>query len=157
MELVNLTEHEQTGSWQALQIVPLEEIINCPDILTNGNASQVNIVADPNTLDILPVPELFSISVTKKRTSSGFQHSIKIQIDFRYQSTSVDDFLETLQHKKVVVIGVKLYGAEKMFGSKLHPLTFNYSFIDGKRVEDGAKTRVSIIGKTPQKPVFIKD
>jgi len=155
MEFINLQNKELTGNWLALQIVTLPEIINCPDILTNTNANTVNIVAEENTVDVLPVPEAIQVSVKTIRRKSNFSYSIKIQVDFPYQSSSVDDFLNNLNKQKVIAVGLNANDEEKIFGSKLHPLTFDYELTDGKKLIDGSNTRVIVSGKIPQKPVFI--
>ena len=157
MVTLNTSDQEQTGGWRSLQIAPIEEILVCPDILTNQNANLVSLNAGPTTIDILPVSESINISVLRKRDKAGFQYTIKIVLDFFYQSIALDNFLNDYLNKKVVVIGVTSYGSEKMFGSKLHPLTFNYDLIDGKNIEDPATTQVTISAVISQKPVIIKD
>lgn len=157
MVKLNISDQEQTGGWRSLQIAPIEEILVCPDIVTNQNANLVSLYAGPATIDILPVSESINISISNKRDKAGFQYTIKIVMDFFYQSIALDNFLNDYLNKKVVVLGVTSYGAEKLFGSKLHPLTFNYELIDGKNFEDPATTQVTISAVIPQKPVIIKD
>ena len=157
MVTLNTSDQEQTGGWRSLQIAPIEEILVCPDILTNQNANLVSLNAGPTTIDILPVSESINISVLRKRDKAGFQYTIKIVLDFFYQSIALDNFLNDYLNKKVVVIGVTSYGSEKMFGSKLHPLTFNYDLIDRRNIEDPATTQVTISAVISQKPVIIKD
>jgi hypothetical protein len=157
MSTTNIAILEQTGSWQSIQIATLDEIKTMPDIVTNDNASQIEIVGTVDTIDILPLPENINISHSKTQSKKGVEHSIKIQFDFPSQSTALDNFLYQYEGKKVIVIGVKPFGTEKLFGSKLSPLLFDYDLIDGKGIDDGSVTRVIISGKTTQKPVFIKD
>lgn len=157
MPLYNISDLEQTGGWRSLQIAPLDEILNCPDILTNANANQVSLNAGPSTIDILPVTESIKITAKPSRTKNGFNYNINISCDFYYQSTVLDNFLNEYINKKMVVLGITTYGTEKLYGSKLHPLTFDYEFIDGKNIEEAATCRVLITGKIPQKPVIVKD
>lgn len=157
MSTINLAVLEQSGGWQSIQVALLDEIINMPDIVTNANAAQIEIVGAEDTIDILPIPESILINHSKSQSKKGVEHSIKIQFDFAAQSSALDDFLYKYEAKKVIAIGVKPTSTEKLFGSKISPLLFDYDLIDGKNKEDGSITRVIISGKTLQKPVFIKD
>jgi hypothetical protein len=157
MSTTNIALLEQTGSWQSIQIATLDEIKIMPDIITNENASQIEIVGAYETIDILPLPESVNITHSKTQSKKGVEHAIKIQFDFPAQSAALDNFLYLYEGKKVIAIGIKPSGTEKLFGSKLSPLLFDYDLIDGKSIDDGSVTRVIISGKTTQKPVFIKD
>lgn len=146
---------DQTGNWHSIHLATLAEVLSMPDILTNSNASQVSILTNDETLDILPVPESFNVVVTPKRTKNGHQYAIKIQIDFPYQSAAIDDAFEKFLNEDIIAVGIKPDGTQKIFGSKLYPLKFDYQFLEGKKLEDGSKTRITIKGNVAQKPVFV--
>ena len=151
---INITFEEQTGGWFNVTIVTLEEI-ECPDILTNDNASSVVISSAESELDILPVGEGIKITEIPRKTKSGFLYNIKGNFEIAYQSKALDTAFKNYLQKKVVLVGTKHSGQQKMYGSKKFPLDFSYQFVNGTKYEDGTKVRVTVSGKIPQKPVFI--
>lgn len=157
MSNVNKVLEEQTGGWFNATIATIDELVVCPDVLTNANANTVVLELEPTELNILPVGENITITETPSRTTSGMLYTINGQVEFALQSTDVDTFLAKYLHKKVVLIGVKHFGQQKMYGSKKFPLNFTYQNINGKNLEDGTSVRITVSGKTPQKPVFIND
>jgi hypothetical protein len=157
MPLYNITDQDQTGGWKSLSIAPINDVLSCPDIITNANANTISLNSGPETIDIIPVTESIKIQSTPRRSKNGFLYNIKITTDFYYQSKVLDDFLHEYVNKKVVAFGITTYGTEKFYGSVLHPLTFDYEFIDGKNIEQAATCRVSLTGNIPQKPVIITE
>lgn len=157
MGILNITDKENVGGWKSIHIATLNEIVSTPDLLTNNNASQISINQLPSSLEIYPVAESIKITETPKLSASGISYSLKINIDFYYTSSEIDDYLNAYLHKKVIVIGKKNSGTEKIYGSKNHPLKFSYTLLEGQSFEDGAKIKVTISATTIQKPVFISD
>jgi len=157
MSDLNVSVVEQTGGWFKVAIVPLYEVLVCPDILTNDNASSVVFAESDSELDILPVGENIKITEVSSKTKSGILYTIKGEFEIAYQSAAIDTFFHNLLQTKVLLIGVKHGGQKKIYGSKKFPLQFSYQFINGQKYEDGSKVKVFVSGKTPQKPVFIND
>ncbi|SOS48431.1 hypothetical protein [Tenacibaculum dicentrarchi] len=155
METKILDDLEQVGGWYNVQIVPISELIYCPHILTNENAAETVIAETTTGIDIMPVTEHIKITETPKKNKSGTIHTIKAEFELRVQLTEIDNYFNRFRNNKVIFIGTKHYGQEKLYGSKLFPLDFSYQFINGQKQEDGSLTRIRITGKTPQKPVFI--
>lgn len=153
----HISLQEQTGGWFNVSIATLEELVFCPDILTNDNASSIVINPGPTTVNIYPVGESIIISETPQKTSSGLIYNINSQFDIPIQSKDLDTYFNDCIQKKVVLIGIKHDGQQKLYGSKRFPLTFSYKFINGKKYEDSGSIRVTVSGKVPQKPVFIAD
>ena len=154
---VNISLEEQTGGWFNVSIITLDEFEQCPDVVTNTNASSVVFSPSYSEVDILPVGENIKITASVQKTKSGSVYNIKGAFEIAYQSEQLDNYFKKYLHKKVVLIGIKHSGQQKMYGSKKFPLNFSYQFISGKKYEDGSKIRVSIQGKIPQKPVFIRN
>lgn len=157
MQDPNVSLAEQTGGWFNVAIFTLDEITNWPNFLTNQNASSIIVTPNNNGLDILPIRENISISEDPAKTTAGTIYTIKADFEFPYQSAAIDTYLNEFINKKVVLIGVKHSGQQKLYGSKKFPLQFEYQHINGTLYEDGNKTRVTVTGKIPQKPVFIND
>ena len=157
MSVKNKVLEEQTGGWFNVTIIKTDEFIHCPEILTNANAKTVELLIEPEELDLLPVGENIQITETPNKTTSGMLYTINGQFEFALQSAEIDTFLEKYLHQDVVLIGVKHYGQQKMYGSKTSPLAFSYQNINGKNLEDGTSVRITVSGKTTQKPVFIND
>jgi hypothetical protein len=151
----NTNNLEQTGGWLNLQFATLDEVKYCPQILSNENANLVEIEGTPDTIDVLPIPERFSVNVTPRKSKIGTTYSITISLDFPHQSASIDNYLNAYKNKRGVVIGTTTNQKLKMFGSKNFPLDFSYQEINGKKLEDSAITRITISGNIPQKPVYI--
>jgi hypothetical protein len=157
MKDINISLEEQTGGWFNVAIATLDELVECPAFLTNNNASSVVFAPATSGLDILPVGENIKITEPTQKTKSGTVYNIKGEFEIAYQSKEIDTYLKNYLHKKVVLIGIKHSGQQKLYGSKKFPLAFSYQFINGKNYEDGSKVRVIVTGKIPQKPVFIND
>ena len=157
MSELNTSLEEQTGGWFNISIATLDELTSCPDLLTNANANSVVFTPIPSGLDILPVGENIKIGETIQKTKAGPVYNIKGEIEIAYQSEEIDTYLNNLLQKKVIFIGIKHSGQQKLYGSKLFPLSFSYQFINGKKYEDGSKVKITIAGKIPQKPVFINN
>lgn len=146
---------EQVGGWYNVQIIPVNEVIYCPHILTNTNSNEL-IISDTDTgLDIMPVTENIKISETPKKTKSGTIYTVIAEFELRVQLVEIDIYFNKFITNKVLLIGTKHYGQEKIYGSKLFPLDFSYHFVNGKKLEDGSLIRIKVSSKTPQKPVFI--
>lgn len=157
MSVKNLTFQEQTGGWKSIQIATLEEIQNCPEILTNANAHKIEVFGTADTIDITPIPETFVVNAPPKKTAAGLLFRIKIFFEFPYQSHLIDDYFFKHINKKCIVFGETSFGAVKVFGSKRHPLHFIYEQVNGKKLDDKPLTRVTISATISQKPVFIVD
>ena len=157
MTEINTTLEEQIGGWFNVSVATLDELVVCPDILTNANARSIVITPKNDGLEILPVGENIQISEPVSKTKAGLVYTIKGEFDISYQSQAIDTYLNNLLLKKVVLIGIKHSGQQKLYGSKKFPLLFSYQHINGKKAEDGNKTRITVQGKIPQKPVFIND
>lgn len=157
MSEINIAIEEQTGGWFNVVIAKLDELIKCPDILTNSNGSSVLFAPTSDSIDILPVGENIKITEPVQKTKSGLVYNIKGEFEIAYQSKAIDTYLNNHLHKKVVLIGIKHFGQQKLYGSKKFPLTFTYQNINGKNYEDGSRVRITVAGKIPQKPVFIND
>lgn len=154
MTYINTALEEQTGGWYNVAIISISDI-NCPDLLTNANASNIVITPTANALDILPVGENIVIQESSQKTKSGIIYNIKGEFEIPYQSEQIDDYFNNHLQAKVVFIGIKHSGQKKIYGSKKFPLAFQYQFINGKKYEDGNRIKVSVYGKIPQKPVFM--
>lgn len=157
MSDINIALEEQTGGWFNVAIATLDEILECPDFLTNDNATSVVFAPAASGLDILPVGENIKITEPIQKTKSGTLYNIKGEFELAYQSKEVDTYFKNYLHKKVVFIGIKHSGQQKLYGSKKFPLAFSYQFMNGKKYEDGSTVRVTVTGKIPQKPVFINN
>mgnify|MGYP003115507548 CR=1 FL=1 len=157
MTTLDTINKEQPGGWLNLHVMGLDEIIYCPAHLTNDNAHLVEIVGSNDLLDVLPVGESITVTETPQNTTSGVIYNIQASVEYGQQSKALDSFLEKYLGKKVVVIGVKPSGLQKMYGSKRFPLEFSYQYSNGKKFEDGSYTRVDISAKTAQKPVVLCD
>lgn len=153
----NDTLSEQPGGWFNVGIAHLDEISNCPDYLTHDNAANVVVTLSPEAVDFKAIGESIKIDERPIKTSSGTIYTIKGEFEVAFQSKEIDTYFNKCLHKKVVLFGVKHYGAQKMYGSKKYPLEFTYEFINGTKYEDGATVRVTVSGKIPQKPVYIND
>ena len=114
----NINALETIGAWKSIQIASVDEIVTCPNILTNHNSNKITIVGDYQTFDFLPIVERISISDQKQRTSSGFVYKIKIGIDFDHASKEIDDYFSSYLNKKVIAIAQDNNGNEKIFGSQ---------------------------------------
>lgn len=157
MNTVNSQQKEQTGGWFSVQIYTTDELVSCPNVLTNENASKITIVPSSDFLDVLPVGESIKIKATPRTTKNGTSYSINGDFKIAVQSKQIDTFLNKYRNKKVVLIGIKHFGQQKMYGSKLFPLSFSYNEINGTKLQDGSLFQISVSGKIPQKPVFIND
>ena len=148
---------EQPGGWFNFQIYEVDDITTCPDLLTNANASTVLIDPPSDHIDILPVRETIKIQETSKKTKAGVVYTIKGEFTSQIQTKELDSYLNKRIHKKVVLIGIKHFGQQKIYGSKKFPLALEYQFVNGTKYEDGSAIKVLVSGKIPQKPVFIND
>ena len=157
MTTQNTANFEQTGGWFNVQIVTPEEIISSPKVLTNTNASSIIIEPSDDTLDILPIAENITITETPRTNKHGTYYDIRAQFELNVQTKDIDSYFNNYIHKHVILIGIKHYGQQKMYGSKLFPLEFTYTHLNGKKLQDGSLIRVSVFGKIPQKPVYIND
>lgn len=157
MTTINPSDIEQTGGWFNAQIIPIDEIVSSPEVLTNNNASSIIIQPSADGLDVVPISENITISESTRTNKDGTYYDIRLQIEFPIQLKEIDTYFNNYLHKGVALIGIKSSGQQKMYGSKRFPLEFSYEHINGKKLQDGALIRVTVSGKTPQKPVYIND
>lgn len=155
MAIIHTSNTEQPGGWFSIQVITLPELAVCPPILTNSNTNLIEIIGADEVIDVLPVGETIRIAEPARNNKSGTLYDINAEFEFAKQSAALDNFLEKHYLKKVVVIGTKHDGQQKIYGSKISPLTFYYHHVNGNRLEDGSKISVSVRGLTTQKPVFI--
>lgn len=155
MAIINVTQRENAGGWNNIQLATVDEIEVCPSILTNSNAKNVTIIGSSDTIDVVNSPETIVINSTPKKTASGFVYKIAISCSFDSQNETVDSYFNKFLHQKLIVIGTNNNQQKKIFGSKLHPLAFSYQEIHGKNLEDATTTKISITATIPQKPVYI--
>ncbi|MFV9552071.1 hypothetical protein [Algibacter sp. PT7-4] len=157
MSNTNTNLEEQTGGWFSVNIISVDDLEYCPSFLTNTNAFSIKISLTDDDLNILPVGEKINITAPPQKSTSGILYNIKADIEFKNQSKKIDTYLNKYLNQKVVLIGVKHFGQQVIYGSKQYPLDFYYQNINGKNYEDGSSIKVVISGKIPQKPVFIND
>lgn len=157
MSHINTRLEEQTGGWFNIQIGMISELAFCPDYITNDNANTIVITENEDQVDILPVFENIKIKEPPRVTKSGTLYNIKADVEFTGQKSTIDKILLKYHLEKVFFIGVKHDGQQKLYGSKLFPLEFEYDFINGTKFEDGSLVAITVSGKIPQKPVFIND
>lgn len=155
MSTTNTNNLETSGGWLNIQIASLEELKTCPNIITNENANTIVIQGNETTVNILPIPERFTITVTPRKNKNGTTYSINISLDIPTQSKNLDDYLNAFKNKKVVVLAEDANNNLKMFGSKNHPLDFSYQEINGRKREDISMTKIKVSGNVGQKPVYI--
>jgi len=156
MPLINISPKEQPGGYKFIQIITIDEIVNCPEFLTNRNALQ--FISSPNseTIDVIFIDDNLKITEKQSRTASGILYTINCQIDIADQSSDLDDFLQKRVFKNILLIAEKTYNQKKLYGSKNAPLKMSFEQINGKTPEEGSITRLRITGKIVQKPVFIQ-
>ena len=157
MAVLNIVDNEQIGSYKSISFIPLDEIVNCPGYLTNKNASEFTYTPGEDSIQANFLYDSITIKQKPTRTKSGLLYRITAQFDFTLQHSKIDDYLNSKLPRKCVVISLKHYGQQKLYGSLLNPLTMIYEFRNGKTAEEGSTVRVKIIGKISQKPVFIMD
>jgi hypothetical protein len=155
--VINVREKEQQGGWANIQIVSLDEFVYCPDVLTNENSASIVIISELDGLDVLPVAENLKITEPLSRTKSGIIYNIRGDFEISCQTKQLDDYFDKYVLKKVVMIGTKHYGQQKLYGSKKFPLIFSYTYLNGQKSEQGSRIRIRISGKIPQKPVFLTE
>lgn len=155
MTTINLAAQEQHGGFYALQIFSTEEIVSSPEILTNKNASQMVLQPSEDSLDIPQLAESLKVSEPQAVTKSGVLYNISGSFEIPLQTSEIDDFLKSFLTKKVILIGVKHFNQQKIYGSKLHPLRLKYEMANGTKQEEASIIKVKIYGKIPQKPVFL--
>ena len=155
MNEVNVSRNEDLGGWFAIEIFAVDEILNCPLVLTNKNASKVEFISPEEQLDFLPLGENIVIRESQKRGKNGFTYAIDAEFEISVQSKLVDDYFHAYLNKKVVIIGVQHSGLKRMYGSEKFPLTFDYRHINGTKAEDGQRMQVMVSGEVPQKPVYV--
>ncbi len=157
MPAINIAQCEQPGGYTVIKIISLDEIIDCPEILTNQNASLFTSTPDPETIDIHFIDDSLKITEKPTRNKSGILYNIYGQIDLANQSSEIDDFLHKRVFQNVVMIGIKTYGQQKLYGSRNYPLKMIYEHINGEKPETGSIMQIRITGNIAQKPVFISD
>ena len=155
MAIINVTQRENGGGWNNIQLATVSEITSTPTILTNTNVSAIEITGTSDSVDVVLSPETIVINVTPKKTTSGFLYKINISCSFDAQNETIDSYFKKFLHQKLIVIGLNNNNQRKIFGSKLHPLSFSYQEIHGKKLEDTTLTRINISATIPQKPVYI--
>ena len=154
---INTSLNEQPGGWFRFNIYEIDHVTSCPDLLTNANASSIVINPPTDHIDILPVRESIKIRETSKKTKAGVVYNIKGEFTCQIQTKELDTYLNKRIHKKVIFVGIKHFGQQKIYGSKKCPLALEYQLVNGIKYEDGSAIKVLVSGKIPQKPVFIND
>lgn len=155
MPELSISSEEQIGGFKLVRLITLDEIVFCPGVLTNQNASTFLSSPTLETIDALFVGERINIRSTQRRNKSGLLHSISAEFELEKQSSDLDDYLNKHANKPLVMIGEKQYGQQILYGSENAPLKLLYKNAHGKKPEDGSIVRVKISGKISQKPVFI--
>lgn len=157
MAEINVDIDEQIGGFRSLRIIAVDEIVNCPDVLTNDNAIYFTSTPALDTIDATMVSESIALTSKPTRNRSGILHRINASFDMASQSSLLDDYLNDRTANGVVLVAEKHYGQQILYGSKNYPLKLLYENIHGKKQEEGTTVRVRISAKIPQKPVFVTD
>jgi len=157
MPVLNIIDNEQIGSYKSITFIPIDEIVNCPSFLTNKNANEFTYTPGNDSLQANFLYDSIDIDEKPSRTKSGIIYKISAQFDFSIQHSKIDDYLNSKLPINCVMVGLKHFGQQKLYGSLLNPLKMIYEFRNGKTNEDGSTVRVKIDGKISQKPVFIMD
>lgn len=155
MSGIVVTEKEQIGGFKSILFITLDEIINCPELLTNLNAFEFTSSPPLNAVNVRHVGETMRVTARPSRTKAGLLYSINCQLNIEEQSIEIDNYLFEKQIKPGVLITEKHFGQKMLFGSKNFPLRMTYEGIHGDRAEDGNLIVVKISGKIPQKPIIL--
>ena len=75
-----------------------------------------------DTIDATMLSESISLTARSSRNRSGIIYNIKAAFDMFSQSTLLDDYLNDRVPGGIVLVAVKHYGQEILYGSKNHPL-----------------------------------
>lgn len=153
MDVLTNTQ-EKSGGWDNINIILVDDVLSCPNILTNKNSNEFTYSISSSTVEIMPLSDKMSLKEQKTQNASGTLYSISCELIIPDQSPELDDFFNAYQNKDVILIGTKTDRTEKIYGSVLCPLKFTYKFEDGDKSEDGGSIRVQVNGNIPQKPVF---
>lgn len=155
MKIVSLTQREEIGGFVSLEILILEDIVRCPIILTNTNATTFLYKKGyTSAVEIKPVRETLSVGSKSSKTKSGRIYSIESNFEVLHLDTEVDSIFATIQNKKVIVKANKYNGTSIIYGSLKYPLTFFYDVVNSTKTESPSKFEIKIKGKIPQKPVI---
>lgn len=155
MSDVNVSNNEDLGGWFNVSVFSVDEIVSCPDILTNKNAIDIELNLSGEELNFLPIGENIIIRETPRRVSNGFIYGIEGSFEVNIQSPEVDDYFNKYINKKVILIAQQWSGVKRLYGSKKFPLMFTYRNINGRRTEDGQRIQITVSGDIPQKPVYL--
>ncbi len=156
MKIIKQIKNEEIGGFHNLEIIAIEDILFCPIILTNLNASNLDYKKyNDSDVEIMPVGETITINANPKRTVNGIEYSVKGQFEVKYLETDVDDVFSEAVSKRIIVKANRYNGTSIIYGSQSHPLYINYKIKNSKKFETKSKFEITITGKIPQKPVFI--
>lgn len=155
MKIVSLTQRESIGGFHSLEVITLDDVVNCPHTLTNENAATfLYNKGYSDAVEIMPVGETLLVGSTTTKTKSGRIFSITSTFEVLYLDIEVDTIFNNFQHKKVIIKANKYNGTSIIYGSKKYPLTFFYDIVNSKKAESPSKYECKITGKIPQKPVI---
>lgn len=152
---ISNTKKEQLGGFKSIEIILPEDIIFCPPILTNTNASKFTykqfFEAD---VSILPVNETINIDAKPKRTDAGMIYTAQGGFEVHFLDDAVDTIFENYHLKDVIVKANTFNDNYTIFGSALEPLTFYYEIKHSSKIENPTKFIISCKADITQKPVI---
>lgn len=151
----NTSEVENFGGWSGIEIYATDQVQNCPDYLTNSNSNLVVFEATNDIVDFYPVGDEISIRENQRKNKIGNSYAINVDVQINNQSAEIEDYLNTYMNKKVLVVGIKMDGKRRLFGSVKFPLEFNYILQNSNEPENPHITSIVINGDIPQRPVYL--
>lgn len=154
MTSIDLTAVESPGGIKTIEIYKISDVKNCPFTITENNVSNLVFQQTNNDLTIYPVSNDMEFTENPTMDKGGALFNVSGGFVVKSQNTVADTYFYAVTAEPVMVRVFYLNGNKRLFGSVNSPLSFNYQPYNGKSLENGSGYRVTVGGKTTQKPVY---
>ena len=153
MPIYNLNTTENSGGYARLEIYKISDVADCPSTITPYNVLGITFNQPTEPIDVFPVGDSIFVKEPPRERPAGVEYSISAGFTAKYQNPALHQEFEQLFNIPVMFVAVKRDGSKKVYGSTLYPLRFSYEPLNGKKLEDDHGFKITVKGKTPQRPI----
>lgn len=150
-----INTQESPGGILSIKIHQITNVENCPDIITANNVGRIVFTNPLLSIDLYPVYNDVEIKDPWELTEGGRIYVINAGFTVKSQQTVVDEQLYAVIDEPVIMEAVFRNGNKRLYGSVVSPLYYSYQPYNGVEPEDGSGYRVTINGRTSQKPIYL--
>ena len=145
--------NEQSGSVWSIEVFLASSVTGWQPRMSDENASLLVFPSPPINLQLEPAN--VNVRENDDAGTNGAMQSVTISFNTIGLSKEVQQEVDKINHKLVVVRTTDLEGVKKVYGTNVTPLTFNAQIVLGTTQEQGQGYQISCSGTTLTRGVYV--